>query len=493
MQQAQSLSRNTLEKFFYQKRLIRLAGLKDTLDNRLIQVFEQKYGMAIPDREIENLGEFLNALSNRQLLPTDLMLLSYFKARLPTKTDEEKRQFEAFCETFNINLEEPNEGLLDIPESVIEEVRRSNAPSPSGTITNLSSSDSSQRQSSDYMYDAFPFQSSTPEVNIQCVRVESPPLESHRVRVEQPYMTISAEEYAKNASDRAQKKYEEQKDKQVPYGLDTNIFDGLTTYKQFSEFIDATYWDNETHHSTALDIIAVYLKGQKILYIEAKTHCEQHLSMMMLPAIFLSAACTVISVATQGHNWGSILVSSLTALNSFILSLVSYLKLDAKAEAHKSSSYQFEKLQIQCEFHSGKVLFFNDKKSDQMVNDIEKKVSEIKDANQFIIPEIVRYKFPTLYTTNVFTEVKKIENDESVLKNRLNYLFLELYNMSFKEKTKEELERYADLKDARNRLLNEYLQIRNRYLKLDKQFNEEIEIQIRKSHGRYNPCNWLKN
>ena len=221
----------------------------------------------------------------------------------------------------------------------------------------------------------------------------------------------------------------------------------------------------------------MYLKGQKILYIEAKTHCEQNLTMMMLPAIFISAACSVLSVSLGPFAWGTILVSGLTAFNSFLLTLVNYLKLDARAEAHRVASYQFDKLQTLCEFHSGKVLFFMDKSALDIVTDIEKKVKEIKDSNQFVIPESVRDRFPTLYTTNVFTEVKKIENKESLVKHKL-------FTLSKKKEDASE--------DAKETLLKEYIQLRDEYMKLDEKFDKEIKDEsLRRKRGC--SINWLKN
>jgi hypothetical protein len=61
-----------------------------------------------------------------------------------------------------------------------------------------------------------------------------------------------------------------------------------------------------------------------------------------------------------------------------------------------------------------------------MINEIEAKVTEVKESNQFILPEYIRYKYPVLYSTNVFAEVKKLQNDELVLINE----FKELVNES---------------------------------------------------------------
>ena len=54
------------------------------------------------------------------------------------------------------------------------------------------------------------------------------------------------------------------------------------------------YNNEASANSMALDILSVYLKGQKILYIEAKSYCEVRLNALMLPAIVISAATTVL-------------------------------------------------------------------------------------------------------------------------------------------------------------------------------------------------------
>ena len=42
--------------------------------------------------------------------------------------------------------------------------------------------------------------------------------------------------------------------------------------------IKKNYSYKENHSSTALDILAIYMKGQKILYTEAKSFCEKKLN-----------------------------------------------------------------------------------------------------------------------------------------------------------------------------------------------------------------------
>ena len=111
----------------------------------------------------------------------------------------------------------------------------------------------------------------------------------------------------------------------------------------------------------------------------------------------------------------------MSGLNSFILTIISYLKLDAKSESHRISSYKFEKLQTLCEFNSGKILFFgyNLEKTNTIVEHIEKEVMDIKDTNKFIVPENIRYNFRNIYSTNIFSIIKMLKNEEINLFNKL--------------------------------------------------------------------------
>jgi hypothetical protein len=281
-------------------------------------------------------------------------------------------------------------------------------------------------------------------------------------------------------------------------------FENLEKPLKFIEtkkILQESYNYEEMIQSTTLDIVSTYLKGQKILYIEAKTYCEQILYGLMLPTIFISAACSVISGVLKDIKYSSIVVCILAAINSFMLAIVNYLKLDAKAEAHKISASSFEKLQSICDFNSGRVLFTNEhtveeEKLDAMrlMNDIELKVKEIKEKNQFVLPEYIRYKFPILYSTNVFAEVKKKQNDEIILindlKNEINNC-LDLEKKSVNDPSlKSELEK---AKEEREKVIEKIIKNRDEYLKIDKDFKDEIDKHINENlNNRCNPCKWFR-
>lgn len=121
------------------------------------------------------------------------------------------------------------------------------------------------------------------------------------------------------------------------------------------------YYNLDTVHkySSSLDILASYLKGQKIIYMEAKATETAALNALMLPSIILSACCSVLSQSVTQYYYGEIILAGINAGIAVLLAIVNYLKLDAASEAHKITSHQYDKLQTFVEFSSGQVLLFS--------------------------------------------------------------------------------------------------------------------------------------
>ena len=131
------------------------------------------------------------------------------------------------------------------------------------------------------------------------------------------------------------------------------------SYNDVKKHVNKYYdLDFTQRYSSALDILSSYLRGQKIIYNQARNYTINMLYCFTIPSIIITAFCSVAQSPLEQIIYGKYILASLNGFLTFILSLLSFMKLDAAAQAYKITAHQYDKLQSYVEFQSGKMLLF---------------------------------------------------------------------------------------------------------------------------------------
>ena len=286
------------------------------------------------------------------------------------------------------------------------------------------------------------------------------------------------------------------------------------SYKDVEKSIDKYYnIDPDSKYSSEVDILTTYIIGQKNLYIQSKYITQYKLNLLTFPSIFITAATAILAPFIDYQWWNGIIISTLNATILFLITLAKYLNYESEIEIYLQYVKQYDKLQISLEMANNKLLFIEKNKDKSLlvlskIREIEKRINEIKESNNTIIPEEIKKLFPVICNINIFSFIKKIELNKKKLinnlrdvKNEIKYILYKWDNEHFMpEYIEQPTRRMSEMKniehlkernrlqflyEIKDKLKNEILELIHAYTYIDTIFSKEISIADKKKKWSY--------
>jgi len=286
----------------------------------------------------------------------------------------------------------------------------------------------------------------------------------------------------------------------------------MLSYQDVELSLGKYYSDISVKQLNELDLLITYLKGQKHLFIKAKNVLQNKLNMLLIPCLVISSAITIFAPFIQEYYWSGGVVSGLNALIVFFISLSNYLKLESSIQTFHITANQYDKLETSLEFVSSKMLFIEDnsKKSHVIlskIQEMEKKMSEIKDWNPLFVPEEVQRSFPIICNINIFSFIKRVElhrqnliSNLKDIKNEIRYILRHMDQDHRDHRDQDQDQdpvntklhrmkaRLTFLIDVKSKIKTDLMHNRNAYGHIDELFTKEICYASRNRCIMWNTC-----
>lgn len=268
--------------------------------------------------------------------------------------------------------------------------------------------------------------------------------------------------------------------------------------------------DIDVNFSSEIDILTTYIKGQKSLFIYSKLATQRKLACLTLPALFISAVLTITSPYLSCNPWNLEITSGLNACVTFLLSVISFLKLESTVEAYFQMATHLDTIQTSLELANSKFVLLNkDQDTKQLTidkfNEVEEKINEFKTNNKLLVPEEVKILFPVISHIDFFSFIKrnklyrkKLLEKLLYIKNEIEYIHYKwdkqqyqqqhypqyIYDNSFNaRKNNKEMGRLKYLYEEKKQLHEEIIDVQNIYGILDDIFAREIKYAETKKHS----------
>ena len=272
--------------------------------------------------------------------------------------------------------------------------------------------------------------------------------------------------------------------------------------------------DIDNRFTNEIDILTTYMKGQKNLYIQSKNITQWKYNCLMIPTLIISCFVTISTPFIDCEHMRSSIVTGLNAIIAFLISVINFCKLESCTQSFFQLASQYDKLETILELTNGRLLITEneiDKKHIVVdkINEIEQKILEIKDTNQFLIPEEIKSIFPTICHINIFSFIKKMQSYRHDLmvklcdiKNEIRYILHKWDKLNkinnehskyvHSNEYKKENLRLRYLYKIKDKIKSDISEYKHAYSHMDELFTREIKLAEHKTNrwGVWFICFW---
>lgn len=275
---------------------------------------------------------------------------------------------------------------------------------------------------------------------------------------------------------------------------ENDCFDDISEYDTKMSFHKLTYQDvkrslhkyyeSEDKYSDELDLLIIYLNGQKNMYNEAKTLTQYKLNTLMFPCIIGSTAISFFAPFIRQYNWSGIFIATVNAVITVCLSIIHFLKLESSIDSYTQLIEHYDKLETSLQMTTSKLFFLEDKREKneillKKIEEYDSKMNEIKSTIHIDVPTELKNLFPIIYHLHIFSFIKRIETYKRNLimkfkdiKNEINYIVWKYNQSSMNARVKNRLEFISGVKV---KLKEELLYYKNAYGIMEELFVREIK------------------
>ena len=296
--------------------------------------------------------------------------------------------------------------------------------------------------------------------------------------------------------------------------LEENCFDnydehGHESFKKYSfEVIEESLVKYYKPAITKLDILIIYLNGQKNVYLQSHRITQLKLNMLYFPSLMLTSFTTFFAPFSYVDNiwWNNIALSVVNGMILILIAVASYSKFESAAANMFQLYSEYEKMIVNMEFFynrtmqeqkkggkkEGKEEGEGEESKNQMIqqknDEIESIIQNLKTYFNVVVPKEIQNLFPILTHVNIFAFIKKIEEERNLLiqeyynlKNEVRYILYRQKKTSHPLEINRQNKRINFLLKKKEQIKNDLVEYKGAFAKMEEVVMQEIKYAENKT------------